>query len=332
MWDIYVVASKLTINAPIQWDVTFIWWELDVNKNVEWDINAIAGNVFVRWNVWDDIRVLWWEVDIKNGTSGDVILAWNNIVLEDSTLIAGSAIVYAWNVKNAATISWDMKISWWNFDFDGTVFGNAYINISENTLATKESRIRWNLVYSAPKKNDELESWTFWKKNFTFIEPQIFQTDSQAWFTFSILYSFLFLFWFWVVFYFFFEKFFWKVQLELKSAPLKSFLLWIALYIGLPLFSVVLIITIIWIPFWVLGLILFVFLFILAKLVGVLVISSYTIHKIWGQKSVYFLKKMCVIAWLSIAFALVPFIPFLISIFVYGAILTQKWEILKTLR
>lgn len=332
VWDIYVVASKLTIDAPIKWDVIFLWWELDVNDKVEWDINAIAWKIFFHGDVWDDVRALWWEIHVTKSIRWDALLAGDTVVFDDSSLIAGSIVIYGWSIKNAATVSWDMKISWWNFDFDGTVFGDAFLDISENIQATKESRIRWNLVYTSPKKNDELESWTSWKRDFSYIQPKVFQPSTQLWFTFSVLYSFLFLFWFWVVFYFFFEKFFWKVQLELRTAPLQSFLLGIGLYIGLPIISFILLITIVWIPFWILGFILFAFVFVLAKLTVVVTLSSYLIHKLWGQKNIYFLKKVGIIAVLSVIFALIPLVHFLISIFVYGAILTQKWQILKTLR
>lgn len=330
LWDIYIAGSKVVIDAPVQWDLTVFGGEVTINKPVAGDINVIWWKVIVNADSWDDIRIAGWEITLKRAVWGDVLIAWWKVLLDDPTLITWGLYIYAGEIDNQSTISGDMYLNAQDINFDGTVFWNAHITSEKSLQVSNESKIRWNLFYTAPSKNTSLETGTNGQKEY--VQAAEEESSLRENYILTTFYSFLFLVGFGSFFYFYFERFFFDVQKELVLRPLRSWLLWLWLYVGFPFLTFLLFLTIIWIPFWILSICLFIFLFLFAKLFSVVVASSIITQKLWGYKKFSFVNKLGILFVVALVFAIIPYVGFLFSFFAYGAITTKKYEILEKLR
>lgn len=331
-WDLYLAGGRTEIIWDVDGDVIIAGGEIIIDGNVSQDALLAWGEIVLSGVVGDDVRVAGWAVEIQADIMGDLIVFGGEVRIDKDVTIHGDIVAFAGKIILNGNVEWDLRIKAWSLAINGIVKGDADLEIDEFKTSSWSGAIQGTLTYSQKEKNETLEQFAQWEIVFNIKTKDISKKweknilwVSLGYYVFKVLGVFIFA----SLLYFFFEKVFYKVGTNLKKYTGKSFLYGFLLIIGTPFLITLLCITVIGIPFALLTLCLYIFMFVFAKLLNVVVITSmlserYTLDTIW--------KKLLVISGLTLLFCSVWIISMIVAIFVFGAIIIYKIELIQKLR
>lgn len=327
-WNYYVAWGRVSIEKNIWWDLVIAWWDLDVRADIGKDLTIAGWQVLIEWNVWDDVRAAWWDLTVEKNIWWDLVIAGGNLTVRDSSIISWWIVAAWWTIKFEWTALWNSKIAAWELSFDWIISWDLELKTEEKVFIWTNAKILWNLSYEWKEKNPELEKIVSGKIEYKKVDYKV--KKDFMWFVWSyIIWKVLFLTLFASLFIVFMKKFFSSTVDILKNQTWKSFLTWLLLFASIPFIILMLFISVVWIPFGLFLLFIYIFLFVFYELISVSVFSALVINKLWGFDVVPLWKKLLIVIWFALLFALISWIDIFAAFFALWAIALKKYSIVK---
>jgi len=328
--DLYTAWWRVEINSDISWDLFIAGWDIIIDSNIWEDLTVAWWQINISWNIGDDLRIAWWSILINWDIWWDLIIWWWEIRIREWVKIGWDIVIWAWKLVLDWNIKWNALISVWDLVLNWNIDWNTKLYIDKFTNPNTTWSINWNLDYKASKQNVELENIASWTSNFKEIIIDKKIKKGLIWFvTTYIIIKLFWLFLFSLLFYFLFKKIFKRVSTILRTQTSQSFLYWILTILLTPIIIVLLLISVIWIPFAFLLLFIYIFLFVFLGLLNTIVISSLIISK-YKVSANY--QKVLIILWFTIIFWLTNWLNLIVWLFTIWAVLINKKEIVQSLR
>ena len=319
--DLYVVGGDISANTKIEWDFYSAGGNIRVDGEVTQDLNLAGGNITVWWLIWDDVRIAGGDITIDADIQWDLIIFGWTVRIDPGTMIWGDLIVAAGEVF----LNWEV---WWNLDLNvgslvmnWLVRWNAKLGLERIVSIWTEARINWDLNYIAKKQLVWLEEIIGGTVVFEqSILPQgkhaqkMFLKGTLIWLFLNLLGVVLFA----CLLIFGLPKLFAESALKLKSNPFKSLWLGLGILVWIPVLVLILMITVIGMPIWLFGLMLYIFLIVFSELIWTCVFSVWLINMF--KKPLRRLPKLAIIVWVAFVFVFLNWLDFIATIFAWWAL------------
>lgn len=329
--DVYGVAERIDASANIDGDFIIAGWDIHIDAEVSQDIMAAGWEIVISETVGDDVRLAGGSIRIEADILWDLIVFGGEVRVDDSAVIHGDVVIFAGAVVLNGNVLWDAYITSDRLILNGSITGDAQLDINEFTSPSWSGTIAWNLEYQHKEIITELEKVVTGEVLFTIHDGWDRDNEKEhflhhlAWSMVQILWWFVVAGWLLCLF----ERFFSRAGNRILSAPGQSILIGLALVIWIPFLIILLMITVIWIPFGLFILFLYIFMFVFTPLFNVIVVSTlisekYSITTTW--------KKYAILLWATTIFCLIGFLNVLVALFVLWAIALEKREVVRQMR
>lgn len=327
--DLYAAAWQIRIDTQITGDLSVAGWEVDINNSVSEDLNVWWWKIQIKADVADDLRVVWWEIDIDSSIQGDLIVVWWDIKITSWAEIWWDLVVLWGRLYMWGTVQWDSVIKVWELTLDGLLAGDSELVYDKLNLSDGAT-IQQNLTYQADSKNLPLEEKTAWEAVYDQIDKDgvmgEIKEDSEDRLGWYIGYTFLCLLVFGIIFSLWKPNFINRLADQITKAPWKSFWSGLIYFAVMPFIIIILMISVIGVPFGGLALAMYLFSFILYQLLWVLAFSKRSVDKL-GREGKW--KHILMIGLWSLGFAIVPIVDIILGFFALGALISLKTKFLN---
>ena len=328
--DLYSAGGRTEVTADINGDIVAAGWEIVLDGNVSQDAILAGGEIVISKPVGDDVRVAGWDVSIRADVLGDVIVFAGDVHIDKDVTIHGDLVAFAGNIKHEWVVKGDLRLKGGRLSLAGTIEGNADIEVDTFSAAAWSGAVLGTLNYTHNEKLSKLEALAKGEINFELEVDDEKWEDEIMWVAIGyIIMKLISVFVFASIIYFFFEKVFISAASKLKAAPGKSALYGFLLIIWMPVVAVLLMITVIGIPFGILTLVMYIFMLFFVKLFNVMMFTAF-MHNKYNFDSVW--KKLAVIFGFTLLFCLASIVSILAACFTLGALMMQKVEIINDAR
>jgi hypothetical protein len=316
--DYYVAWGNVNLNATTNGDLVIAGGKIIINGDINDDLLIAWGEIFINGNIWESARIMGGEIILESTIQKDLLLAGGEISIKEKTniewetKIVGGKIDFAGTANNAEFIAEEIILQW-------TIKGNAILK-AERIKVKTGAKIIGNLYYETPNQNTELEGIvsgqvTFKQEYFSNKKEILGIFSSFAWARLAFLVIFGLIL-------FFAAHQYIKPSLEtLNKEPRESLGVGFLVYAALPFIAILLAITIIWIPFSLLALMIFITLMMFAKLLNVYFYTNFLIQRRGGHNKLNNWKKVWILLGCAILSAILSGIDMIFSFFALGAII-----------
>lgn len=334
--DVYIAGGAVTAIGAVSGDVAAAGGSVLISGDVGADVLFGGGNVTIISNVGDDIRGGGGAVVIQGRVGGDVLIGGGQVTLGGPG-VGGDVVIGGGNVRIDAPVAGSLKAGAGNIYINAPVKGSVTVNANKVTLGPS-AVIYGSLSYTSP---NELV-----KENGADVRGEVKYTPGasfkpshallagiiSAW----MLVKFLMLLVCALVFGLIFRGYSRKVVAMAVERPLAELGRGLLTLIVLPVISVLLVVTLLGIPFGILGLISFIALMLISWIVAPIIMGSYLYR--------YFFKGEMEVSWKTIlvgvlVFQLLSFVPILgwlvqcVTVLItVGVIVAVKWQVVKDWR
>lgn len=331
--DLYAAGGVVTIAGPLSGDFLGVGGTVLVNSSVSGDLFSAGGTITVIGNVGDDVRVSGGTIVINGNVGGDVVAMGGQVSL-NSAEIKGDVVVFGGVININAPVKGDLRVRGGQVTINAPVSGSVDIKAEKVSLGSS-ALLSGAFTYSAKEEAKVTEgAKVLGETKYTKLEKGINKKALAAFFSILLLIKFFALLVSALVIGLFFKRYMVKITDDITASPLLEFGRGAVTMITLPIGSIILLATIVGIPFGIIGLLSFPMLIIFGCLVTPIILGSIIQKKI--SKS--FTHE---VTWKSILYgvliffliALIPFIGQLAVIIAVlmtiGAIVKMKWSIAK---
>ncbi len=339
--DLYLAGGNVTSAGTLRGDLVAGGGSVLVSGPVAGDLMVGGGNVTILGEVSDDLRAGGGNIIVQGNVRGDAILGGGQINLAGQR-IGGDVAIGGGTVRIDSAIGGDVKVGGGDVYLNGSVAGNVEIKAEKVTLGPK-ANIAGNFTYTA-SKSATMEEGAVVRGETVFTEvmgrkdvEKGFKTALIAFFTIAAIAKFLMVFAGALVFGYFFKRYSRELVATVAMQPWAELGRGAVIFIVLPIASVILLVTIIGIPFGILGLLSFAALFIVSALLAPIIVGS-MIHKwIWKPAGYEVNWKTILLGtFVYLALAFIPFLGTLVKfgvlLMALGAAMNIKWSVAKQWR
>ncbi|MCF7830871.1 polymer-forming cytoskeletal protein [Candidatus Gracilibacteria bacterium] len=330
--DTYLAGGRVRIEAPVEGDLASIGGEIIVKEHVSEDVLLLGGRIQFLGSVKDDFRAGGGEIILEGEVGDDVLIGAGKVEIRKTSIIKGDLAIGSGEVLLGGTVSGKTNIAAGIITLSGIIEGDASL-LAEEINVEEGAEIKGNLFYSAPQPLPELEALVTGEVTHEIWE-EIKEEHRSAIFLFGLsfaLSNFLYLLVFGGLLFFALEKFWQQTGDELRSHPWISLLRGFLYLVAMPFVIVILLISVLGIPIAFLSLFVYIFSFVLFELLGTVIFTGLFVSKyLKNSKSIW--KKLGLLALVSLVFAVVSGLDFIIALFAIGALITTKFKLLKTLK
>ncbi|MFA6519604.1 MAG: polymer-forming cytoskeletal protein [Candidatus Paceibacterota bacterium] len=334
--DIYLFGSSATSAGPVSGDVIAGGGNVVISGTVGADVMAGGGNVTILSNVGDDVRAGGGNVVILGKVGGDVIVGGGQVNVGGPG-VGGDVVAGAGTVRIDAPVAGNLKIGGGNIYINAPITGTVTITDADKVTLGPSAVIYGNLSYKASKE--------LIKENGADVRGEVKYTPRaerkavpaaliagliSAWILgkfFVVLVSAL-------IIGLLLRRYSMEVVTRATARPLAELGRGLLALIALPIVSIILLVTILGIPFGILGIISFIALMVLTCVVAPIIVGSV----VWK----YFSNGDTEITWKTIligvfVFQILGFVPFVgwlvqavVGLIAAGVIVSIKWEVIQS--
>lgn len=276
--------GKVTIDKEIDWKLVIFWGKTEIDEKVNGDIFVFSWDITINNEINGTLFVLWWNIEI------------NGKINQDAHILAWEALIWENSI-----IEWNLWILWWKVTHKGKINWNLEIEAGEKNL-------EWEVLWITTESNS-LKGITSEEKWFLSIATAL---DLVSILLFSGLLIFLL------------ENKFDNLAKVMFERWWRSALYSILFLLFFPFFCILIMITIIGIPVWIIWLTIYITLMALNAYLAVP--SMYWIIKLKLNKELKNYEKLGIIVLLSIFAVIFPLLTLSFVIFVSGAILVSLFH------
>ncbi|RJR12637.1 hypothetical protein C4585_03425 [Candidatus Parcubacteria bacterium] len=336
--DLYIVGGTVNVGGTVRGDAVTGGGTLILNGPVTGDILATGGNITIVSDVGDDVRVAGGNITIQGRVADDLLIGGGQISIGGKG-VGGDIAIGGGVVRIEAPVTGNIMIGGGDVYINATVGGNVNIKAEKIRFGPK-TVVSGDFTYSSPEMA-VLEEGAIIRGETNFTKSPDVEGAAKAgaaalfslWFISKFLMSLAGAF----TLAYIFRKFARTVVREAGEETLLEIGRGLVTFIVLPIASIILLATVVGVPFGLLGLVAFVAFMIVASLMAPVVIGS-LLHK-WVKKPLEYQVTWKTILLGVVIYALLPLIPliggiakFAILLLTLGAIVNIKWGILKEWR
>lgn len=334
--NLYMAGETVISAGNVEKDLLVAGGTALISGPVGNDLFVLGGNVTVSSQVLGDLRIGGGTIIITGDIVGDAVLGGGEITLSGKS-VGGDLAIMGGTVRVDSEIKGKAKIAGENIYINAPIDGNVDIKTKNLTLGPN-ANIKGNLKYEAKKsviieEGGRVGGETFFTEIKKHKESKKDTKGLDSFFNFALLAKFLMLLTSSLVVGLIYNRLSKESVMVAISNPLKELVRGIVAFIVLPIISIILLFTIIGIPFGIIGLFSFIILFIYTSILTPIFFGA-LIYK-WVRKEEYIVNWKTILLG-TVMYMLIGLIPFLgwIIICVSGAIiigatLNIKWQIAK---
>jgi cytoskeletal protein CcmA (bactofilin family) len=331
--DLYMSGSSVVSSGTVQGDLVTAGATLILNGSVLQDLLAAGADVSIKGDVADDVRAAGGNISIQGNVAGDAVLAGGKIFLTGEN-IGGDLMAAGGVVHIESEVLGSAHIMAGEVYINSTISGDTKIYADKISLGPK-AVIAGNLSYTAPDAivmADGAE--ILGEVDFTQTEhslndfKEIGKAGIFAFLTFWLIAKFLMIFLGALLIAHFLRKYSRTLLEKSVDNPVQKLGSGLIIFIMLPVASIILLITIIGIPFGVIGLLAYVMLLIYTSIITPIVIGP--VVKKWISKTAnYEINWQTILLGTVIYFLLgiIPLVGWVIEFGITLIILSVLWEI-----
>lgn len=334
--DVYMAGSSVMSAGNIVGDLITAGGNIIISGNIEQDLMVGGANVNILSNIGDDVRAFGGTVILSGEVKGDVLLGGGQITVSGAGI--GGDIAVAGGVVNIdAPVAGDAFIAGGNIYINSSIEGDVKIEAEKITLGSN-TVISGNLTYKAKEEIiKEVGATVLGTVDFKLMEKRG-GSSNMFWAVFSamVLWKFLTLLACALVVGLLLRRFNRDLAGIATDSPWGQMGKGLVTLIILPFVSLFLFVTLVGIPFGIIGLLGFVIMMIFAWILTPIIVGSIVYS--------YFSKRDWEVSWKTILlgvflFTLLGLVPFLgsfvqmlLMFIVLGSVVTLKFRILKEWR
>lgn len=336
--DVYMTGGNVTSAGIVQGDLIATGGSVLVRGPVFGDLLAGGGNVTILGEVGDDLRAGGGNVVVSGAVDGDAIIGGGQVNLAGGK-ISGDAVIGAGVLRIESAITGDARIGGGEIYINAPIGGNVQIQADKVTLGPN-ARIQGNLSYKA-KKEAIFEEGAVVRGDVNFTElaqrsvptklvPGILAGIFSLWLIGKFLVALAGALLIGLIF----KKYSRELVRIATAEPLLEFGRGVIFAIVVPVFSIVLLVTIIGIPLGIMGFLVYGATMIFISLAAPIVIGSVT-HK-WFKKAAGYEVNWKIILLGVCVYSLLGIIPLvgwiarcIATTITLGAALKIKWGLIK---
>ncbi|MCX6786674.1 MAG: hypothetical protein NTU85_02580 [Candidatus Kaiserbacteria bacterium] len=332
----YLGGGSVVSAGPVSGDVLAGGGNVFVNGAVGGDVFAGGGNVIVLSNVVGDVRVGGGTVITQGKIGGDLIAGGGQVTVGGPG-IGGDAAIGGGSVRIDAPIAGNARIAGNDVYLNAPIKGDIFVQANTLTLG-KSAVISGNLSYKASKELVK-EDGAIVNGHISF-EPRVEQKATAvgiaAIISIWVLMKFLALFVCALIVGLTFKRYSKAVIKKAAERPWFEIGKGLVAFIVFPVASILCLVTLVGIPFGILGLFGFAVTLIFMWIMMPIVVGS-VIYRYFTKRELEVSWKTVLLgAFVCIVLGIIPFIGWfmllLISLLSLGAIVTVEWEIWKEWR
>ena len=334
--DIYMGGGNITSSGTVGGDLLIGGGNVIVSGDVETDIMVGGGNVTILSNIGDDARLIGGTIIINGKIGGDLMVGGGQVTVGGSG-VAGDAAIGGGDIRIDAPVAGDLFVGGGNVYINSTITGNVKIQAEKITLG-KSAVIEGDLDYQS-KGEMVKEAGAVVKGTVDFEmlkrakgSPKVF----AAVFSSMVLWKFFTLFACALVIGLLLRRYSREIVGLAVERPLFELGRGLLTIVIVPIVSVLLLITLIGIPFGVLGLLGFAVMMIFSGIVTPIILGSIVYRFLSKRELEVSWKTILLGVFLYVALGLVPFVGFLIQVLLMlltlGVIVSFKMKVLKEWR
>ncbi|NTV44097.1 MAG: carbohydrate-binding domain-containing protein [Candidatus Yonathbacteria bacterium] len=332
--DLYIAGGTVTVTGDVQGDAVAAGGTVSVDGNVSQDVIVAGGNVAIRSTVGDDIRAAGGTVLVNAKVTGDVIAAGGQVTIAGPG-IGGDVAGGGGDVTITAPIGGDVTLGGGNVRIDSDIAGNVKVEAGTLTLGPA-ANIHGTLTYTAEKEvTKEAGATVVGVTNFT---PRVGKQEAPLVMSvIPVIMGFLIL----LVAAFVVGLVCKKCVAEIISLVSRNTLGMLGYgfvtLIVLPIASIILLVTVLGIPFGMLGLLTFAGLMLTSWVMAPIMLGTLLWKPIAKQNDIEITWKTILLG--VVVFYIVGFIPlvggvvtFFLMLLMLGAIGVSVWHMIKGMR
>lgn len=335
--DLYIAGGNVSSHGPVTGDLVIGGGNILVDSAVSQDLIVGGGSVTILSAVADDLRVGGGNIVISGSVKGDVVAAGGQTQI--SGVGIGGDVLWAGGVLRVeAPVTGNLTLRGGDVTIQSTVHGNVDFRGEKLTLG-KNAVIDGNLTYRSPKEATMEEGAVV--KGSTNYEPQkSIQGDKKGIATIisvALFGKFLSILACALVIGLLFRRYSAELLTIATSQPLTEMGRGVVVLIMLPIVSIILLVTLLGIPFGILGLLGFVAVLIFVSIVAPIILGS-LVHK-WVFKPMDYEVTWKTILLGVVLYTILGFIPILgwlcillLTLLTVGSMVKFKWDMLKEWR
>ena len=300
--DLYIAGGTVTLSAPVYGDLIIAGGTVYINDSVKNDLLVAGGKVTINGYVADDIRCAGGELYINKNIGGDLVLTGGKVEIKRQVVIAGGLVASGGEIMMAGTVSGDIRSTAGNFIFSGTaqknfdyrgrqlvlngdVWGNAIIAANQITIGENAA---FNNGVRYWSKKGELDFKSSIKNGAAVFDPALkLKTDNWYFLGHSTLlglsWYLITVFLFLLLIEFLFGKTFKIAGNQLTKSVIASLGWGLLFIVGIPVLVVLLLLTIIGIPFGLILMACYIGFLILTTIIVSLVLANWVNYRFQHQ-------------------------------------------------
>ncbi|OGG58706.1 hypothetical protein A3C86_03985, partial [Candidatus Kaiserbacteria bacterium RIFCSPHIGHO2_02_FULL_49_16] len=328
--DLYISGSSITSAGNISGDILAAGGTIVVSGNVGADVIAGGGNVTILSAIADDVRVGAGNILIQGKVGGDAILGGGEVLIGGPG-VGGDVIVGGGIIRVDAPVKGSVRIGGGQVYINAPIKGNVQIDADEVTLGSA-TVISGNLTYKA-KKEAVMEEGAVVMGKVEFTERSkrgISTAALGAIFSVLVLGKFLTLFIGALLIGLVFRRLSTDIVARTVERPLLELGRGLAVFVALPLLSILLLASFVGAPLGILGFIGFAALLLFAWIITPIIVGSIAYK--------YLSKRELEVSWKTILFGtfiyqilgIVPVVgnlaQFLLILLTIGVMSAFKWD------
>ncbi len=353
--DLYIAGTILTFNSIVLGDFIAAGGDVFVSGSIVEDALIVGANVFINARVGGDARIFGGVVEVSSYIDGDLVVFGGKVILTEDAFIRGNIKINGFNVdiKNDHNSRFHVRAA--TLTLDSIIFGDIKLTANE-IYASEDLNIIGNLDYSSERRNEVLEDSVDGDVNFN----QIINGDKTGFILAATGFGYVMNKLYWLVLLLILgllviniiPKFSFEVASNIKTRTISTFLVGILVMFGIPFATVVLLLSLIGIPFGIFTGALYAFIFLFVRLFSIYFIGIFVMKFISKNNSLvakmfittknsnsrrykskeFHDRNLCYFLGIAL-YGLLSFIPFLsfivstfVTLFAAGAFTIAKYE------
>jgi cytoskeletal protein CcmA (bactofilin family) len=310
--NMYISGAQLKIVAPVLGDLVAAGGRIIVEGSVSADAAVAGGSLDVRAPIGQDLRTAGGTIDITNNVGGDLVAAGGNVRIEETSKIAGSAMLTGGEVFVAGNIGKGAKIFARKITLAGQINGDTRLFAQEIEFSPT-ARINGNLTYASatPLKQDiatQVSGTITQDKLPESRQAERKRSSVKAWFQLAGIFSLLLA---GTLLYLIFPNAVDDVQNSIRRYPLRTLLIGLGLLFAVPPVAILFMVTVIGIPIGITLLFAYPVMILLGYLAAAFFVGRQTANAMKQPERLSLLRRVIFLALGLIILALVGWIPYL---------------------
>lgn len=334
--DVYIAGGGVTVAGSVVGDIIAAGGNVVVSGNAGADVMAAGGNVTILSDIADDLRAGGGSVVVQGKVGGDLIVGGGQVTIGGAG-IGGDAVIGGGMVRIDAPVAGTLRIGGGKVYINAPISGAVTIEADELTLGSA-AVLSGDLTYKATKQMVKEEGAVIKGKiNF---EPRAQRTVPAA--AFGALFSLLVILKFFVLLVcalvvgLVFRRYSAAVVTRATARPMMELGRGLLVLVALPVLSVLALVTLVGIPFGVIGLLGFIVALLFAWIVTPIIVGSVAYQ--------YLSKREWEVSWKSILlgtliYTIAGVVPLvgglaqcLLMLLSLGVVAAIKWETVREWR